>query len=175
MNSITKKIGSLNEMNKTLCILGNSKVGDLYGAKIVSMLKTQFGVHDIRLIGNGGEHMKKQHEMNSIIDLEDLREKMLYLWRYSTKSFFSMKFSPMHFYQHVLTRTNEHLLKSMEENKVYENIARARPSCIIALDNEHLSREMLLNVFSKILYKFFKFYLNRKLQRTRSRKYSEKA
>jgi hypothetical protein len=147
MNSITKKIGSLNEMNKTLCILGNSKVGDLYGAKIVSMLKNQFGVHDIRLIGNGGEHMKKEHQMDSIIDLEDLREKVLYLWRYSTKSFFSMKFNPMHFYQHVLMRKNEHLLKMMQENNVFENITRARPSCIIALDNEHLSREMLLKTF----------------------------
>jgi len=150
MNSITKKIGSLNEMNKTLCILGNSKVGDLYATKIVSMLKTQFGVHDIRLIGNGGEHMKKDHNMDSIIDLEDLREKVLYLWRYSTKSFYSRKFHPLNFYQHVLMRTNGHLLKSMQENNVYENIARARPSCIIALDNEHLSREMLLKVFSKI-------------------------
>lgn len=41
-------------MNKTLCILGNSKVGDLYSARLVSTLKNKFQLGDIRLIGNGG-------------------------------------------------------------------------------------------------------------------------
>jgi hypothetical protein len=41
-------------MNKTLCLLANSKVGDLYGKKIVSMLKTKYNLADIKLIGNGG-------------------------------------------------------------------------------------------------------------------------
>jgi hypothetical protein len=150
MNSI----GSINNMNKTLCILGNSKVGDVYASRIVSNLKSKFNLHDIRLIGNGGEHMKKQHGMSSIIDLEDLREKVLYLWRYDQKSYFSMKFSPMHYYQHVLLRTNDHLLKSMAENEVYENIMRARPSCVISLDNEHLSREMIKNINTQYNQKF---------------------
>jgi hypothetical protein len=41
-------------MNKTLCLLANSKVGDLYGAKIVSMLKSKYNLSDIQLIGNAG-------------------------------------------------------------------------------------------------------------------------
>jgi hypothetical protein len=150
MNSI----GSLNNINKTLCILGNSKVGDVYASRIISNLKKKFNLHDIKLIGNGGEHMRKDHGMKSIVDLEDLREKVLYLWRYDTKSYLNMKFSPLHYYQHVLLRANDHLLKSMNENEVYSNIMRARPSAILGLDNEHLSREMIKNINSQYNEKF---------------------
>lgn len=142
---------SISNMNKTLCILGNSKVGDVYASKLVTKLKTNYGLQDVQLIGNGGEHMMKDHGMKSIIDLEDLREKVLYLWRYDQKTFFSMKFHPLHFYQHVLLRTNYNLLNSMQQNEVFDNIVRARPSCIIGLDNEHLSREMMINVVCKVL------------------------
>lgn len=143
------KLGSINNMNKTLCILGNSKVGDVYAARLVTTLKNNYNLHDIQLIGNGGEHMSKQHGMKSIIDLEDLREKVLYLWRYDTKSYISFKFHPLHFYQHVLLRTNTNLLNAMKQNEVFENLTRARPSCIIGLDNEHLSREMITEVVCK--------------------------
>lgn len=47
-------MNGINNMNKTLCILGNSKVGDLYGKRVVSMLKDKFGLTDIKMIGNGG-------------------------------------------------------------------------------------------------------------------------
>jgi hypothetical protein len=47
-------MSGLSNMNKTLCILGNSKVGDLYGKRIISTLKNKFQLEDIRLIGNGG-------------------------------------------------------------------------------------------------------------------------
>ena len=47
-------MSGINNMNKTLCILGNSKVGDLYAKRIVSMLKNKFELSDIKLIGNGG-------------------------------------------------------------------------------------------------------------------------
>jgi hypothetical protein len=144
----------INNMNKTLCILANSKVGDVYGARIVSMLKNNFGLNDLRLIGNGGEHMKKSHNMNSIINLDDLKEKVLQLWRYDTKSFLSFKYHPLHYYQHPYLRPNQHLLKMMHEHEVYDNIARARPSCIIGLDNEFLSREMVININSKYNEKF---------------------
>lgn len=42
------------DANKTLCILANSKVGDLYGKRIVEQLKNKYNLSDIRLIGNGG-------------------------------------------------------------------------------------------------------------------------
>ena len=42
------------DFNKTLCILANSKVGDMYGMKIVNQLKTRYGLSDIKLLGNGG-------------------------------------------------------------------------------------------------------------------------
>jgi len=47
-------MSGLNNINKTLCILGNSKVGDLYAKRIVSTLKNKFQLDDIKLIGNGG-------------------------------------------------------------------------------------------------------------------------
>ena len=44
----------MKNMNKTLCLLANSKVGDLYGKRIVSTLKTKYNLTDIQLIGNAG-------------------------------------------------------------------------------------------------------------------------
>lgn len=40
----------------------------------------------------------------------------------------------------------------MKENETFENIVRARPACIIGLDNEYLSREMIANLNSKNKY-----------------------
>ena len=45
---------NIKDVNKTLCILANSKVGDMYGKKIVEQLKKRYDLHDIRLLGNGG-------------------------------------------------------------------------------------------------------------------------
>ena len=55
--------------------------------------------------------MKKTHNMNSIVDLEDMREKVLHLWRYSQKSILSMKYSSWHLYQHPYLRTNQMILQ----------------------------------------------------------------
>jgi hypothetical protein len=38
------------------------------------------------------------------------------------------------------------LIKQLKENHVYDNISRARPSCILSLDNEFLSTEMVRNL-----------------------------
>lgn len=138
--------------NRTLCILANSKVGDLYGSKIVSSLKTDFGLSDIKLIGNGGDFLSKQGQ-TSIIDLNDLREKSLYLWRYGVKNIHTMKHSPLNLYQ-VILRMNLNLLNLLKEKNVYENIVRARPSCIINLDNEHFSLEMTREINNSYGYKY---------------------
>lgn len=95
--------------NKTLCVLANTKVGDLYGSKIVNCLKKDFGLNDISVVGSGGEFMK-QHGQNSVFDLQDLREKFLHLWRHSTKQFKNMKYNPLHLYQ-VSLRMNRNILK----------------------------------------------------------------
>ena len=101
--------------NKTLCILANTKVGDLYGSKIVNSLKTNFNLTDIKIIGNGGENLKK-HGQNSIINLEDLREKYLNLWRYSIKNINNTKYAPSNLYQ-VSVRANENLIRLVSKNK----------------------------------------------------------
>lgn len=102
MNSIKKQ--------KIICILANTKVGDIYGYKIVKSLKENFYPdQDLKIIGNGGEYMKK-HGQQSIIDLNDLREKFLHLWRYSTKQYHNMKYSSLFMYQ-VCLRMNNNLLK----------------------------------------------------------------
>lgn len=56
----------------------------------------------------------KKEGLNSIIDLEDLNEKDLYLWRYHQKSILSFKHSALHFYQHVHLRPNKNLLNMVE-------------------------------------------------------------
>lgn len=55
--------------------------------------------------------MKKTHNLNSIVDLNDMKEKVLYLWRYNQKSIQNMKFSSWHLYQYPYLRTNQMLLK----------------------------------------------------------------
>ena len=46
-------VPSIKNMNKTLCLLANSKVGDHYGKRIVEQLKTKYQLSDLKLIGNG--------------------------------------------------------------------------------------------------------------------------
>jgi len=54
--------------------------------------------------------MKKSHNMKSIVDLEDMREKVLHLWRYHQKTILNMKYSSWHLYQHPYLRTNQMIL-----------------------------------------------------------------
>jgi hypothetical protein len=54
--------------------------------------------------------MKKSHDMDSIIDLEDMREKVLHLWRYHQKTILNMKYSSWNLYQHPYLRTNQMIL-----------------------------------------------------------------
>ena len=145
-------ITKIPSMNKTLCILANTKVGDLYGNKIVNCLKSDFGVEDIKLIGNGGEFLKA-HGQKSIVDLNDLREKSLHLWRYGVKNIHSMKYSNFNIYQ-VMLRMNNNILTLMKEADVFNNISRARPSCILNLDNEHLATEMIKEINDSYGFKF---------------------
>lgn len=66
--------------------------------------------------------MKKAHNMNSIVDLEDMREKVLHLWRYHQKSILNMKYSSWHLYQHPYLRTNQMILQlviKQNKNKIY--------------------------------------------------------
>lgn len=141
-------------MNKTLCLLANSKVGDVYGSRIISKLKMSYGLEDIQLIGNGGEQLSRNHQMKSITNLDDMREKVLNLWRYHMKTYLNMKYHPINYYQHPLLRTNYNLLKLMEEHEVFENLVRARPSCILSLDNENLSTEMVKSIGFRYTDKF---------------------
>lgn len=95
--------------NKTLCLLANSKVGDLYGLKILNSLKKDFNINDLNLVGNGGEFLAKNYGLKSIVNLDDFREKCLHLWRYSTKGFDNSKYNPMNLYQ-VANRMNYNII-----------------------------------------------------------------
>ena len=49
----------------------------------------------------------------------------------------------------------------MKENETFDNIVRARPSCILALDNEYLSHEMVLNINKKYNHKYMEVKLRK--------------
>lgn len=144
--------------NKTLCLLANTKVGDVYGGRIMNCIKNDFGINDLTLIGNGGENLKQHGLNNPVFDLNDLREKFLYLWRYSTKNYKNFKHDTAFMYQ-VCLRMNNNILNLMDEKKVVENIANARPSCIVSLENEHLSQE-LAERFNSKFYKLTYYYIS---------------
>jgi len=44
---------SIKNINQTLCVLANSKVGDMYGKRIVQSLRTKYNLTNLQLIGNG--------------------------------------------------------------------------------------------------------------------------
>ena len=55
--------------------------------------------------------MKKNHNMNSIVNLDDMKEKVLHLWRYNQKTIANMKHSSWNLYQHPYLRANQMILK----------------------------------------------------------------
>ena len=103
--------------NKTLCLMANTKVGDLYGYKIINCLKADFGLDDLKIIGSGGRYLE-QYGQKSIFDINDLREKFLHLWRYSTKQYNNMKYHPTHLYQ-VSLRMNNNLIKLVSKKLIF--------------------------------------------------------
>ena len=107
-------------MNKTLCLLANSKVGDHYGKRICELLRTKYHLTDLQLIGNGDEQLAKEG-LSSIVDLNDLNEKDLHLWRYYSKSIMSMKYATFNLYQHVYLRPNKNLLNLVSNFILYMN------------------------------------------------------
>ena len=44
----------------------------------------------------------------------------------------------------------------MNQHGTFDNIVRARPSCILSLDNEYLSHEMMLALNSNNIFVIFK-------------------
>jgi hypothetical protein len=56
------------------------------------------------------EHLAK-HGLKSMSNLDDFREKVLYLWRYHQKSILSMKNHVTHLYQHTSLRMNYNILQ----------------------------------------------------------------
>ena len=52
----------------------------------------------------------KKEGLTSFIDLNDMNEKDLHLWRYHQKSILSFKYSSMHIYQLVYLRPNKNYL-----------------------------------------------------------------
>ncbi len=52
--------------------------------------------------------------MTSIMNLDDLREKVLHLWRYHQKSTLNLKYHPLNYYQHPYLRVNVNLLNMVK-------------------------------------------------------------
>jgi lipid A disaccharide synthetase len=69
LTDCVKRCFSSSNLNKTVCILANSKQADLIGAKIMQHLKEVSGHDDINFFGYGGQWMKKEG-MAGNIDLD---------------------------------------------------------------------------------------------------------
>jgi hypothetical protein len=48
--------------------------------------------------------------MSSITNLDDMKEKVLHLWRYHQKTVLNFKYHPLNYYQHPYLRVNTSLL-----------------------------------------------------------------
>ena len=74
-------------LNKTVCLMANSKQGDLVGQRIMQNLKVVSGMEDINFFGYGGDCMRKEGMSGEIeVDLEDFNGKEFTTFR-KTKNY----------------------------------------------------------------------------------------
>jgi hypothetical protein len=63
-------------LNKTVCILANSKQGDIVGQRIMQSLKSVSGVEDFDFFGYGGKAMAREGMAGQVeVDLDDFNGK----------------------------------------------------------------------------------------------------
>jgi len=74
-------------LNKSVCIMANSKQGDIVGQRIMSNLKAVSGVDDFDFFGYGGPAMSKEGMSGQIeVDLDDFMGKTFHTFR-KTKNY----------------------------------------------------------------------------------------
>lgn len=143
---IKRTYSANNKLNKTVCIMANSKQGDLVGQRIMQNLKQVSGVQDLEFFGYGGAAMQREGMAGSIdVDLDDFMSKEFTTWR-KTKNYnelqYSTKYHFLNFINKHFVRNSNSILKQFDNVEAAKRIYHARPSVILSVDNEYITFKM---------------------------------
>ena len=144
---IKRKFGTSKHINKSVCILANSKQGDLVGQKIMQNLKAVSGVEDLEFFGYGGKAMSAEGMSGQIeVDLDDFMSKEFTTWR-KTKNYsevqYSTKYNFTNFINKHFVRNSNSILASFDRADVAKRIYHSRPSVILNIDNEYITFRLM--------------------------------
>ena len=134
-------------LNKSVCIMANSKQGDIVGQRIMSNLKAVSGVDDFDFFGYGGPAMSKEGMSGQIeVDLDDFMGKTFHTFR-KTKNYsevqYSTKYHFLNFINKHFTRNSNNILAQFDKIEVARKIYHARPSLVLNVDNEYITFRLM--------------------------------
>ncbi len=87
LSTAVKRHFSSNNLNKTVCIMANSKQGDLVGQRVMANLKQVSGVEDFNFFGYGGQAMTREGMAGQIdVNMDDFNGKDFVTFR-KTKNY----------------------------------------------------------------------------------------
>ena len=147
LTSSAKKGFSNSRLNKSVCIMANSKQGDLVGQKIMQNLKIVSGVQDFDFFGYGGSAMNKEGMTASVdVDLDDFMGKDFTTFR-KTKNYsevqYSTKYNFLNFINKHFTSNANNLLHQFDKINMAKRIYHARPSVVLSVDNEYITFRLM--------------------------------
>lgn len=155
--SIQRHFGTSNAgLNKSVCILANSKQGDLVGQRIMQNLKAVSGVQDFSFFGYGGQAMRQEGMAAQVeVDLDDFMSKEFHTFR-KTKNYsevqYSTKYHFLNFVNKHFTRNTNNILNQFEKVDVAKRIYQARPSVVLNIDNELITFRLMDQLKGKTIF-----------------------
>ena len=130
-------------LNKTVCIMANSKQGDLVGQRVMANLKQVSGVEDFNVFGYGGQAMTREGMAGQIdVNMDDFNGKDFVTFR-KTKNYsevqYSTKFKFVNFINKHFVRRSGDILDQFDQIELAKRIYHARPSVVLSVDNEFIT------------------------------------
>lgn len=141
--AVKRNFSSQSGLNKTVAILANSKSGDLVGQRIMQSLKAVSGVQDFDFFGYGGPAMRREGLAAGIeVDMNDMMNKEFITTR-KTKNYSEVQYSTKYNFLNLINkhfvRGTNNLLEQFDRVEVARRIYHARPSLVLAIDNEQIA------------------------------------
>ena len=140
-NWIVAKRKFSSQVNKTVCILANSKSSDIVAGRFMSNLKEVSGEKDFDFFGYGGENSQVEGLEDSMYDISNFLDKAFHTYRktnvWREEIFYRYNFFNWinkHYSRHVDT-----IYESFTEHEIPKKIYHARPSLIFSFDNEYMT------------------------------------
>lgn len=143
-------------LNKSVCVMANTKSGDLVGQKLMQNLKVVSGVEDFAFFGYGGPAMKQEGMAATIdLDMDDLQNKEFVTTR-KTKNYSEVQYSTKYNFVNLINkhfvRGSNQILNQFDQIDLARRIYHARPSVILSIDNEYITFKIHDQIKGKPLF-----------------------